>query len=162
VAEDSPTQARHLAQLLAQDRDCPAHVRVAADGTAALRAAREHLPHLVISDIAMPGMDGYGLCRALEDDPRLAAVPVKLDRSFVHELETDADDLAIARAVIAMAHGLRLSVVAEGVDTAGQLELLAGLGCDIVQGWLFSRAVPASQFAGLLAQGPVRSRCRRS
>jgi PAS domain S-box-containing protein/diguanylate cyclase (GGDEF)-like protein len=79
---------------------------------------------------------------------------LKLDRSFVHELETDADDLAIARAVIAMAHGLRLSVVAEGVETPGQLELLAGLGCDHVQGWLFSRAVPAPQFAALLVQGP--------
>ncbi|MCS0580198.1 EAL domain-containing protein [Massilia pinisoli] len=79
---------------------------------------------------------------------------LKLDRSFVHELETDADDLAIARAVIAMAHGLRLSVVAEGVETPGQLELLAGLGCDHVQGWLFSRAVPAPQLAKLLARGP--------
>jgi EAL domain-containing protein (putative c-di-GMP-specific phosphodiesterase class I) len=53
-----------------------------------------------------------------------------------------------------MAHGLRLSVVAEGVETPGQLELLAGLGCDHVQGWLFSRAVPAPQFAALLVQGP--------
>jgi PAS domain S-box-containing protein/diguanylate cyclase (GGDEF)-like protein len=78
---------------------------------------------------------------------------LKLDRSFVHELETDPDDLAIARAVIAMAHGLRLSVVAEGVETAGQLELLAGLGCDLVQGWLFSPAVPAAQFAALLTAG---------
>jgi EAL domain-containing protein (putative c-di-GMP-specific phosphodiesterase class I) len=52
-----------------------------------------------------------------------------------------------------MAHGLRLSVVAEGVETAGQLALLADLGCDLVQGWLFSRAVPAEQFAQLLATG---------
>ncbi|MFS2028102.1 EAL domain-containing protein [Massilia sp. CT11-137] len=78
---------------------------------------------------------------------------LKLDRSFVRDLETDADDLAIARAVVAMAHGLRLSVVAEGVETAGQLALLADLGCDLVQGWLFSRAVPADQFAQLLATG---------
>jgi PAS domain S-box-containing protein/diguanylate cyclase (GGDEF)-like protein len=78
---------------------------------------------------------------------------LKLDRSFVHDLETDPDDLAIARAVIAMAHGLRLSVVAEGVETAGQLGLLADLGCDMVQGWLFSRAVPAEEFAQLLAAG---------
>jgi len=78
---------------------------------------------------------------------------LKLDRSFVNDLETDPDDLAIARAVIAMAHGLRLSVVAEGVETAGQLALLAGLGCDMVQGWLFSRAVPAAEFAQLLAAG---------
>ena len=76
---------------------------------------------------------------------------LKIDRSFVSDLETDPDDLAIASAVIAMAHGLRLSVVAEGVETAGQLGLLAGLGCDLVQGWLFSRAVPAEEFAKLLA-----------
>jgi EAL domain-containing protein (putative c-di-GMP-specific phosphodiesterase class I) len=78
---------------------------------------------------------------------------LKLDRSFVHELETDPDDLAIARAVIAMAHGLRLSVVAEGVETAGQLHLLAGLGCDLVQGGLFSPAVPAAEFAAMLTAG---------
>nr|WP_052170248.1 EAL domain-containing protein [Massilia sp. JS1662] len=78
---------------------------------------------------------------------------IKIDRSFVHDLETDPDDLAIASAVIAMAHGLRLSVVAEGVETRGQLALLAGLGCDLVQGWLFSRAVPAAEFARLLAAG---------
>jgi PAS domain S-box-containing protein/diguanylate cyclase (GGDEF)-like protein len=80
---------------------------------------------------------------------------LKLDRTFVHDLETDADDLAIARAVIAMAHGLRLSVVAEGVETQGQFDLLAGLGCDLVQGWLYSPAVPAEQFAAMLAAGQV-------
>ncbi|MCS0632313.1 EAL domain-containing protein [Telluria mixta] len=78
---------------------------------------------------------------------------LKLDRSFVSDLETDPDDLAIARAVIAMAHGLRLSVVAEGVETRGQLALLADLGCDLAQGWLFSRAVPAEEFARMLAAG---------
>ena len=78
---------------------------------------------------------------------------LKLDRSFVRDLETDPDDLAIARAVIAMAHGLRLSVVAEGVETRGQLALLADLGCDLVQGWLFSRAVPGEEFARMLAAG---------
>jgi PAS domain S-box-containing protein/diguanylate cyclase (GGDEF)-like protein len=78
---------------------------------------------------------------------------LKLDRSFVHDLENDPDDLAIARAVIAMAHGLRLSVVAEGVETRGQLALLADLGCDLVQGWLFSRAVPGEEFARMLAAG---------
>jgi len=75
---------------------------------------------------------------------------LKLDQSFVRDLETDPDDLSIARAVIGLAHGLRLSVVAEGVETEGQLKLLADLGCDLVQGWLFSRAVPAEEFATLL------------
>jgi PAS domain S-box-containing protein/diguanylate cyclase (GGDEF)-like protein len=80
---------------------------------------------------------------------------LKLDRSFVRDIEDDPDDLAISRAVIGMAHGLHLTVVAEGVETAGQLALLAELGCDQVQGFLFSRAVPAADFAGMLAAGRI-------
>jgi PAS domain S-box-containing protein/diguanylate cyclase (GGDEF)-like protein len=97
VAEDSPTQAEHLARVLAQDPDCPARVRVAADGEAALRLARELAPDLVISDIAMPCMDGHALCRALKDDPQLAAVPVLLLtrlttlQDIVRSLEAGAD-----------------------------------------------------------------------
>ena len=78
---------------------------------------------------------------------------LKIDQSFVRDLERDPDDLAIARAVIGMAHGLRLSVVAEGVETAGQLDLLANLGCDLVQGYLFSRPVKAAEFAAMLTAG---------
>ena len=97
VAEDSPTQAEHLARVLAQDPDCPARVRVAGDGAVALRMAREMAPDLVVSDIAMPCMDGYALCRALKDDPRLAAVPVLLLtrlttlQDIVRSLEAGAD-----------------------------------------------------------------------
>jgi EAL domain-containing protein (putative c-di-GMP-specific phosphodiesterase class I) len=80
---------------------------------------------------------------------------LKLDQSFVRDIESDGDDLAISRAVVAMAHGLRLTVVAEGVECAGQLELLAGLGCDLVQGYLFSPPVPAESFARLLVDGPL-------
>jgi PAS domain S-box-containing protein/diguanylate cyclase (GGDEF)-like protein len=78
---------------------------------------------------------------------------LKLDQSFVRDILNDGDDLAISRAVVAMAHGLRLTVVAEGVECAGQLELLAGLGCDLVQGYLFSPPVPAEVFARLLVEG---------
>nr|WP_314542888.1 EAL domain-containing protein [uncultured Massilia sp.] len=80
---------------------------------------------------------------------------LKLDQSFVRDILHDGDDLAIARAVIAMAHGLRLTVVAEGVENAGQLALLAQLGCDLIQGWHYSRAVPADEFACLLRAGPL-------
>jgi PAS domain S-box-containing protein len=78
---------------------------------------------------------------------------LKLDQSFVRDILHDPDDLAISRAVIAMAHGLRLTVVAEGVETAGQLALLAELGCDLIQGWHYSRAVPAADFAAMLRIG---------
>jgi PAS domain S-box-containing protein len=78
---------------------------------------------------------------------------LKLDKSFVDDILVDADDLAISRAVIAMAHGLRLTVVAEGVESAGQLDLLAELGCDVVQGYYFSRPVAPEAFARLLREG---------
>jgi EAL domain-containing protein (putative c-di-GMP-specific phosphodiesterase class I) len=66
---------------------------------------------------------------------------LKLDQAFVRDIMTDADDLAISRAIIAMAHQLRLEVVAEGVETKEQLKLLASSGCRTVQGYLFSRPV---------------------
>jgi EAL domain-containing protein (putative c-di-GMP-specific phosphodiesterase class I) len=78
---------------------------------------------------------------------------LKIDRSFVADLLDSGDDLAISRAVIAMAHGLRLTVVAEGVETAGQLALLAEQGCDIMQGYYFSRPVPAEEFGRMLREG---------
>jgi diguanylate cyclase (GGDEF)-like protein len=70
---------------------------------------------------------------------------VKVDRSFVRDITADSDDASITRAVITMAHHLKLKVVAEGVETAEQLALLISHQCDIVQGYFFSRplAVPA-------------------
>jgi PAS domain S-box-containing protein/diguanylate cyclase (GGDEF)-like protein len=78
---------------------------------------------------------------------------LKLDKSFVDDIQADGDDRAISRAIIAMAHGLRLTVVAEGVESAGQLALLAEMGCDIVQGWYYSRAVAPEEFARMLVEG---------
>ena len=75
---------------------------------------------------------------------------LKIDRSFVSDLTTNPDDAAIAAAVVAMAHQLGLTVVAEGVETAEQLQLLAANGCDQYQGFLFSRPVPAEDFGELL------------
>ena len=78
---------------------------------------------------------------------------LKIDRSFVRDINSNADDAAIASAVIAMAHSLGLNVVAEGVETAAQLALLRQHGCDEFQGYFFSRAVPAGDYALLLRQG---------
>ncbi|WP_159665951.1 bifunctional diguanylate cyclase/phosphodiesterase [Andreprevotia sp. IGB-42] len=74
---------------------------------------------------------------------------LKLDQTFVREITTDANDLAISRAVIAMAHQLHLEVVAEGVERAEQLALLADAGCDTVQGYYFSRPVAAEHCMAL-------------
>ncbi len=75
---------------------------------------------------------------------------VKIDRSFVSRIPTNPDDMALAAAIIAMAHSLRLSVVAEGVETLEQAEFLRESGCDELQGYLFSRAVPLEQFERFL------------
>ena len=78
---------------------------------------------------------------------------LKIDRSFVADIETDRQARAIATAIIAMAHEMGLTVVAEGVETGAQEQLLTQLGCDEFQGYRFSRPVAAEEMALLLIAG---------
>jgi diguanylate cyclase (GGDEF)-like protein len=78
---------------------------------------------------------------------------LKIDQSFVRDLSTDRDDKAIVAAIIALGHSLGLNVIAEGVETTVQLELLRKKGCDEMQGYLFSRPVPAADMTQLLQSG---------
>jgi DNA-binding response OmpR family regulator len=78
---------------------------------------------------------------------------VKVDRSFVRDIVADSDDASITRAVITMAHHLKLKVVAEGVETAEQLALLISHQCDVIQGYFFSRPIPAEVMERLLQCG---------
>jgi diguanylate cyclase (GGDEF)-like protein/PAS domain S-box-containing protein len=78
---------------------------------------------------------------------------LKIDGSFVRDVTTDADDAAITRAIITMAHSLELSVVAEGVETAQQLAFLHANGCDEIQGYYFTRPLPAEEVTELLRSG---------
>lgn len=75
---------------------------------------------------------------------------LKADRSFISDIPNDSNDMAITSAIIAMAHSLKLKVVAEGVETTKQLEFLLSNNCDEVQGFLFSRPVPAQEMTKLL------------
>ncbi len=75
---------------------------------------------------------------------------VKIDQAFIRGLGEGSVDAAITRAIIAMAHGLSLKVVAEGVERQEQLEFLRREGCDEVQGYLISRPVGAEGLAALL------------
>ena len=81
---------------------------------------------------------------------------LKIDRSFVSELERDANDLAIVSAILGLAKELDLKVVAEGVETEGQLAILAGKGCDMIQGYLLGRPTSAEEFADKIGSGEWR------
>jgi diguanylate cyclase (GGDEF)-like protein/PAS domain S-box-containing protein len=76
----------------------------------------------------------------------------KLDRSFVNDITRDADDAAIVHSLIALAHSMKLKVVAEGVEDARQLQFLREHGCDQMQGYYVSRPVPAVEIEALLRQ----------
>jgi len=75
---------------------------------------------------------------------------IKIDRSFVKDLHTDADDAAICAAILAMSSQLGLTVVAEGVETMEQLEFLRSHGCDHIQGYICSEALSAADFLAML------------
>ena len=74
---------------------------------------------------------------------KLPATQLKIDRSFIQDLESSADARAVVDAVVQLAHALGLKVVAEGVETEGQRDILLGLRCDELQGYLFARPMPA-------------------
>lgn len=78
---------------------------------------------------------------------------LKIDQSFVRGIEHDANDMAIADAIIGMARGLHLKVIAEGVETAGQAAYLKSRGCALAQGYYYSEPLAADAFAALLRQG---------
>ena len=86
---------------------------------------------------------------------------IKIDRSFITDLEQD--DTTIVEAIIYMARGLRLDVVAEGVETTTQANSLNALNCRLAQGWLYAPALPADQITTLLGQTlPLPGSARRS
>ena len=78
---------------------------------------------------------------------------LKIDQSFVRHLETDHNDMALCEAIIVMAHKLGIRVIAEGVETGRQRDILAAAGCDYAQGYLYSKPIPAEEFEELLKRG---------
>jgi len=116
-----------------------------------LRALHDMGVRLSIDDFGT-GYSSLGYLR------RLPVNELKLDKSFIHDLERDADGRALTTAVIGIARALRLTVVAEGVETPGQRRILAEAGCDAAQGFAYTPALPADALAAWL-RGPGAAWC---
>jgi EAL domain-containing protein (putative c-di-GMP-specific phosphodiesterase class I) len=112
-----------------------------------LERLREIGLHLSIDDFGT----GYSSLTYLRTLP---AGELKIDRSFVKEIDENENNAAIAGAVINLAHSLGLKVVAEGVETEPELRCLMALGCDLAQGYLISRPIPAGEVAAFLTGYP--------
>ncbi len=114
--------------------------------------------HLAIDDFGT----GYSSLAYLK---RFPIDSLKIDRSFTRDASNGAVDAAIVGTIVALGHSLRKRVVAEGVETRGQIDFLRGIGCDELQGFYFSKPVPTADFAALLRNpsrtGPPLRRVRR-
>ncbi|CAB4791730.1 MAG: EAL domain-containing protein [Actinobacteria bacterium] len=97
------------------------------------------------------GLDDFGTgYSSLSQLHRFPLSQLKIDRSFVSRLDRNSDDRTLVSAIIQLAEAMRLDVVAEGIETDSQLEMLTGLGCRRGQGWLLGRPQPADSLAALL------------
>jgi EAL domain-containing protein (putative c-di-GMP-specific phosphodiesterase class I) len=116
-----------------------------AEIVAALSELRRHGVSLALDDLGI----GQASLNCLI---RLPVSEVKIDQSFVRKMTTDEKSAVMVQSLIAMAHGLGMGVVAEGVEDEEQAHILSASGCDRVQGYLFAKPLPAGEFEKLLAE----------
>ena len=131
-----------LAAQLADDREArPEAVAMKAPGMVVQKLDELGLRRirLAIDDFGT----GYSSLSYLK---RFRINKIKIDQSFVRDITVDPDDQAIVVAIIQMAHGLGMGTIAEGVETAEQLNFLRRRGCEEAQGYYFSRPLPAAEF----------------
>ncbi len=127
--------------VLLQNSDTASHV---------INALRERGIRISLDDFGT-GFSSLGYLNRFNIDE------IKIDRSFVIDIERDSRELALVQGIITLGHALGLKVVAEGVETARQAQLLREMGCDIFQGFLFAKPMPGDEFIRLPAQLSVPS-----
>ena len=120
------------------------YVKALAGNTATLDRLRGLGARISIDDFGI----GYSSLAYLK---RLPADAIKIDKSFVRGLGEDVEDTAIVQMIIELAHTLGLEVIAEGVETEEQVELLREMGCDFAQGYHLAKPLPSEEVEQLLA-----------
>jgi diguanylate cyclase (GGDEF)-like protein/PAS domain S-box-containing protein len=158
IRDDLPAYFRKLA---AEENDLVHFIGIEITEQAAIQNMDATVQ--AIRDLAEIGIDaalddfgtGYSSLSYIQ---RLPIRKIKLDRAFIADLPGNDRDIALVRAMIGMANGLDLPVVAEGVETAAQRDFLRGVGCSELQGYLISRPVPPDEMGELLRQSERRRR----
>jgi EAL domain-containing protein (putative c-di-GMP-specific phosphodiesterase class I) len=115
-----------------------------------LRELRRQGVRIAIDDFGT----GYSSLSYLQQFP---INTLKIDRSFVGDIRADESDVSIVNAIVAMARGLKLDLIAEGVENRTQLRYLQSQGCSEVQGFIFSKPIPAAEVEALLQEHPYRA-----
>ena len=145
--------SRRLQTVMLESGADPAHLAIEVTESALTRDldhARRMLEELSAIGIEV-ALDDFGT--GYSNIRTLRALPfdvLKIDRSLVHDVTAAPEDVSITRAVLMLAQGLKIKVLAEGVETEGQLNLLVSNGCDLMQGFIFSHPVSADAMAALL------------
>jgi diguanylate cyclase (GGDEF)-like protein len=149
-----PRFADQVAGLLADTRAPAARLVLEVTESGAMRdlpATLRMMEHLRILGIRF-SIDDFGTgYSSLSHLKRLPVDEVKIDRSFIQEIETQGEDDVIVRSTIGLGHALNLKVVAEGVESASSMEMLRRLGCDLIQGYFVSKPLPTREFTAWVA-----------
>jgi EAL domain-containing protein (putative c-di-GMP-specific phosphodiesterase class I) len=146
-----PTLALRMMKILADTGLSPRRLEVEITESVIVQdldAAREVLTSLRATGIKI-ALDDFGTGYSSLYHLRMFKMDkIKIDRSFVHAMEVEPERAAIVRALLGLGHGLGLTVTAEGVETQGELDTLMLAGCEEGQGFLFSKALRASETRG--------------
>lgn len=145
-----------IARVLEDTGLDPERLDIEVTESTAMKSLEHTIPNMVrLSEMGIGiSIDDFGTgYSSLNYLKKLPIHKLKIDRSFVQDIATDSDDRTIISAVTAMTKKMKLRVIVEGVETEEQLEFLKSVGCQEMQGFLFSKPLPAEEFKELITNG---------